>query len=269
MLLRQAILGLLVVFIYSPVGSSSAKAADLPSYLAVYDLTLDRATPRSSLVGATGSMAIEWRDVCDGWSSSQRVTIALSEIWGNIIESDSNFASWESRDGLAYRFDVRNFRDGNLHEQFRGHATLSGPGGKGKVVYLIPEGKSLDLPKETIFPSGHLFLLVDAANKGKKTLYRLVFDGANKEGMFDINAVIGDLTPAEAPDDSFDFSLNEKYWPVRLAFFSTKADVDLPDYETTVHLSENGVAREILLDYGNFKIKGILNKLEFPPEPSC
>ena len=48
-----------------------------------------------------------------------------------------------------------------------------------------------------------------------------------------------------------------------------KVGVDLPDYETTVHLLENGIARELLLDYGNFKIRGILDKVKFSPEPSC
>jgi hypothetical protein len=110
---------------------------------------------------------------------------------------------------------------------------------------------------------------VDAARKGEKILSRIVFDGASEEGMFEINAVIGGLTPVATPNPKLVFSPNTKYWPMRLAFFSMKAGVELPDYQTTVHLLENGIARELLLDYGNFKIRGTLDKVEFPPKPSC
>lgn len=269
MSLRRVILGLFLVLIFSLGSLPPAIAANLPSYRAVYTLALDRATPQSGLVGTPGSMAIEWQDVCDGWSAAQRVTISLNEVSGNIIETDSRFASWESKDGLVFRFDVRNSRDGSLYEKFSGHATLSGQGSSGHVVYSAPEGKTLDLPKGAVFPSEHLFLLVDAAIKGKKIFSRIVFDGASEEGMFEINAVIGGLTPVDAPIAKLDSSLNTQYWPIRLAFFSMKAGVDLPEYETTVHLLENGIARGLLLDYGNFKIRGSLDKVEFLPEPPC
>ena len=269
MFLRRVILYLFVALICSLVSHPSVQATNLPSYRAVYTLALDKATPQSGLVGAPGSMTIEWQDVCDGWSATQHVTVNLDEVSGNIIETDSRFASWESKDGLIFRFDVRNFRDGSLYEQFNGRATLSSQGGPGRAVYSTPKGKTLDLPKAVVFPSEHLHLLVDAARKEEKILSRIVFDGASEEGMFEINAVIGGLTPVETPNPKLVFSLNTKYWPMRLAFFSMKASVDLPDYETTVHLLENGIARELLLDYGNFRIRGTLDKVEFPPKPSC
>ena len=246
-----------------------ARATTLPSYLAVYALALDQATTQSGLVGASGSMTIEWQDACDAWSSVQHVTINLDDVSGNIIEINSRYASWESKDGLVFQFDVRNSRDGSLDEQFNGRATLSSQGGPGRVVYSAPEDKILDLPKGTVFPSEHLLLLVDAAQKREKILSRVVFDGASEMGMFEINAVIGSLTPVEIPNAKLDSSLNTKYWPVRLAFFSMKAGVDLPDYETTAHLLENGIAWGLLLDFGNFKIRGTLDKVEFPPKPSC
>ncbi len=269
MSLRRVILGLFIALTCFLVSRPSAQAANLPSYRAVYTLALDRASAQSGLVGAPGSMTIEWQDVCDGWSAVQHVTINLNEGSGNTMETDSRFASWESKDGLVFRFDVRNSRDGSLYEQFSGRATLSSQGGPGHVVYSAPGGKTLDIPKGAVFPSEHLFVLVDAAKKGEKILSRVVFDGASDEGMFEINAVIGALTPVATPNADLDSSLNTKYWPMRLDFFSMKVGVDLPEYETTVHLLENGMARELLLDYGNFKIRGTGDTVEFPPEPSC
>jgi hypothetical protein len=269
MFLCRVILSLFIALICFLGSHPAVQAANLPSYRAVYALTLDQALAQSGLVGASGSMTIEWQDVCDGWSAVQHVTINLNDISGNITETDSRFASWESKDGLVFRFDVRNSWDGSLYEQFNGRATLSSQGGPGRVVYSTPEDKILDLPKSTVFPSEHLFLLVDAAKKGEKILSRIVFDGASEEGMSEINAVIGSLTPVETPNAKLDSSLNTKYWPMRLAFFSMKAGVDIPDYETTAHLLENGIAWGLLLDYGNFKIRGTLDKVEFPPKPSC
>lgn len=269
MFLYRVILSLFIALICILGSHPVVQAANLPSYRAVYTLALDQAATQSGLVGASGSMTIEWQDVCDAWSGVQHVTINLDDVSGNTIEINSRYASWESKDGLVFRFDVRNFRDGSLYEQFSGRATLSSQGGPGRVVYSVPEDKILDLPKSTVFPSEHLFLLVGAAKKGEKILSRIVFDGASEEGMVEINAVIGSLTPVKTPNTKLDSSLNTKYWPMRLAFFSMRAGVDLPDYETTVQLLENGIAWGLLLDYRNFKIRGTLDKVEFPPNPSC
>jgi hypothetical protein len=36
-----------------------------------------------------------------------------------------------------------------------------------------------------------------------------------------------------------------------------------------MRLLDNGVARDMLLDYGDFAVKTVLDKLEALPKPSC
>ncbi len=44
---------------------------------------------------------------------------------------------------------------------------------------------------------------------------------------------------------------------------------DHPDYEVDMRLLDNGVARDMVLDYGDFAIKTSLNKIEALPKPKC
>lgn len=262
------------VFVILAVGllgrlPATSWAADLVSHRAFYVLSLHSADSRSGIVGAPGAMVIEWVDACEGWSSSQRLTLFLQESSGHEIETDIRFASWESKDGLYYRFNVRSLRAGQLFEKIGGSAELPAPGMKGAADFTSPEAKTVVLPKGTLFPTTHLIGLIEAAEKGEKIFSRVVFDGATEDGLFDVNAVIGKPVPLEEPIRTLDSSLDRDYWPIRLAFFNVTAGSMLPDYESTIFIADNGVTRELLLDYGEFIIQAILHQIKILPKEPC
>jgi len=243
--------------------------ADLVPYRAVYGLTLDRAGFQSGITGAEGEMVIEWLKECDGWSSSQSLTMGLHQSSGEYIEAETRYASWESRDGVTMRFNIRNSHNGALSEHYSGVATLKTPNGGGVAEYTVPEGLSIELPEGTIFPTRHLLEMISSAKRGEHILSRVVFDGATEEGMFEINAVIGSATKVKEQNPLLDPSLNLSYWPVRLAFFNLDLRQDLPEYETSIHLVANGVSRELVLDFGDFVIRAVLNKYEPLEKRDC
>jgi hypothetical protein len=56
---------------------------------------------------------------------------------------------------------------------------------------------------------------------------------------------------------------------VRLAFFPPDASADKPEYELGMRLLDNGVSRDMVLDYSDFAIKAKLDEIEALPKPSC
>jgi hypothetical protein len=136
-------------------------------------------------------MFIEWQEVCDGWTINQRMRFQMADSEGDRSDTDISFSSWESRDGLSYRFTMRSMRDGEVNETLRGRASLEGKGKGGKAVFAEPEGLELDLPAGTLFPTEHTLELIRLGEAGDRHLSRMVFDGATDDGALEVNAIIG------------------------------------------------------------------------------
>ena len=249
-----------------PAIDAVAVTPQLASHRAVYNMSLGTARSGSSTVDARGVMYLEWAEACDGWTVSQRVKLTLYATQGGEIDTDSNYSSWESRDGKSYRFTVRNLRNGKVSEEFRGDARLDGPGRSGKAVFAVPAGLSFPLPKGTMFPTEHMVQMIVAAQAGERRLSRVMFDGASIDGPLEVNAIIG---AQNRPTGSSDELTSKVSWPVRMAFFPIQSQQAEPEYEVSVRLHENGVADRFLLDYGDFTVSAELEKLEPLPKPKC
>ena len=76
-----------------------------------------------------------------------------------------------------------------------------------------------------------------------------------------MTAVIGDGVTAPGS--------GERRWPVRLAYHDAARDDELPEFEIAFGLAESGVFHDIRLDYGDFALKGELEKLEPLAAPTC
>ena len=61
----------------------------------------------------------------------------------------------------------------------------------------------------------------------------------------------------------------EKFWPVDIAYFdeTTEGGEDTPEYRISFKLHENGLTRDLEMDYGDFVISGKLVDLAvFEPD---
>ena len=241
----------------------------LASHRAVYALSLGTARSGSSTLDARGAMYIELGASCDGWTVSQRVRLTLYAAQGGDVDTDSNFSSWEARDGQSYRFTVRNLRDGEVSEEFRGSARLSGDGHGGDAIFTTPPDKRFDLPRGSLFPTEHLIKLIMAAQQGHNRFSRVIFDGANLDGPLEVNAIIGRSASAGTTAGLGGELTNRIAWPMRMAFFPLRSQKAEPEYEVSVRLSDNGVAHHFLLDYGDFTVNAALTKIEPIAEPKC
>ena len=253
--------------------ASPAGAVDIAPHRAIYTMTLGSSKQSSGVVAARGSMAFEWGETCDAWTVEQRYKLSMHYAEDTDVELVSNFVTWESKDGQHYRFFERKLKNGELDEEVRGEATLDGVGKGGKVEFTKPNQSALDLAPGVIFPTAHTILLIERAAAGEAFVGKKLFDGSSDENAVDVTAVIGAPMTAEAGGAEEPVKsplLARPSWRMRLAFFPAEAgNDDKPDYELGMRLLDNGVSRDMVLDYGDFAIKAILEKIEALPKPNC
>lgn len=251
----------------------TAWAVDIAPHRALYTMTLGTAKQSSGVVAADGNMSFEWGETCDGWTVEQRYKLNMHYSEESDVELTSNFVTWESKDGKRYRFYERKLKNGDVDEEVRGEATLDGEGKGGKVEFTKPDVSTLELAPGVIFPTAHTLLLIERAASGENFVAKKVFDGASNENAVDVTAVIGGAEPATAGAAEEKLKsplLARPSWRMRLAFFPAQAKSDdQPEYELGMRLLDNGVSRDMVLDYGDFAIRAKLDEIQPLPKPNC
>ncbi len=267
-----AVCALLLLGLWIKVAVAQQQDVVLVPHRATYDMKLSVARPNSGIVEVNGRMVLEMVEACDGWEVKQRIKLKFLRNDGEEFDTDSSFTSYETKDGLALRFSVRNIQDDEVEEELRGRADLEATGAKGRASFTLPEVRSFELPIGTLFPTTHLALLIRHARDGDKSASYSVFDGARLDGAFQVNAVIGKSPRGPNPPVRGDVGLmrNQPAWGVRLAFFAAgDQGTANPEYELALDLLGNGIARSMLLDYGDFAVDARLVQLQALPRPRC
>ncbi|ABC22869.1 hypothetical protein Rru_A2069 [Rhodospirillum rubrum ATCC 11170] len=260
--------------------ASTAQAAGptLAPHEAVYALSLARATP-GGVVNARGEMNYKLENTCAGWTMETRTTLDLTYAEGGEMATQWEFVAYESKDGGDYSFFVRNKRNGEVDEVLEGSAALAGQPPKGEASFHKPENDVVPLPAGTLFPSAHTLDILRAAERGERYLSRTVFDGASEEGPSLVTAFIGPPLPAGAEatkglsgpvsNEAGKALLNTPSWRMTIAFFPPDDREDLPNYEVRVRYHDNGVAQEMVQDFGFFSLRTLLKDIKPLPEPDC
>jgi len=249
--------------------AASTPAAEITPHRALYAMSLGNARSDSGVVDARGTMDYEWGETCDGWTIEQRYRLKMRYAETSDVDIASSFVTWESKDGLRYRFNQKQMRNGEVDQEVRGEAKLDGLGKSGVVEFTKPEAQILKLEPGVLFPSAHTILLIDSAHAGQNFLSRLVFDGATDENAVQVSAVIGGKLTADPAAATRSPLLERPGWRVRLAFFPVDANAEKPDYELGMRLLDNGVSEDMVIDYGEYSIRAKLDDIEPLAKPSC
>lgn len=259
-----------------------AEAAEMASYRARYALSLESSQTSSGVVGAGGVIVDQWNATCTGWTEEEHYYLHLDYGGGggddhgrdrNALDTYSSFVSWESQDARHYQFDLRQAETDTPYEEIKGEASLEGPGKGGTAQFSRPGESVLPLPAGTVFPAAHTRFLIASAEAGDQLVTRQVFDGSEVAGATQITAVIGPklLPGATKAKSGLPKSplLDRPSWRVRLAFFPPDRNSELPDYEESVRLLDNGVIAEMLFDYGDYAVRAKLTHIEALHRPPC
>ena len=276
MRIRFAAVSAVAIAIAACAAQAANAGADLVSHRAIYKMTLATAKSGSGVTAASGAMSYKFGDSCNGWTVENKTALSFAYSDGAPVSTTWDFVTWESKDGLHYRFRVRSTRDGVVNEEIEGVADLDGKGKGGVAKFTLPEAKTLKLPKGTLFPTEHTVRMIELAEAGEHLAERTLFDGTGTDQAFQVSAIIGKLSPALTKASSTPEVaginrklLNAPSWPMQMAFFPAGSSDLEPDYEVGVRYYENGVADQVLQSFGNFSLRGTLEKLESLPKTDC
>ncbi len=270
-------IALAALFLIAPLSgwaaSTPTKVADpvgtlLVAHRALYALTFNPKASNaeqsgSDIVAARGTMGYEVMDACDGWAVRQKLRMTITNSDGQDVQMSSDYATWESKDGLKFRFHMTQMTDNAVTSQTDGDATLASVGGTGEAHYVRPRDQTKTLPAGTYFPTAHTVAILEAARAGKKFLAVPLFDGTDEAGTEDSSIAIVDWKPPHPT--SFPALTSLPSTRVRLAFFDRTPGTTTPTYQVGLRYWENGVADEMQMNFGDFVMDAKMT--EFLPQP--
>ena len=259
----------------------SAAPADtlrgLAPHRAVYEMKLARRADRADVLEVSGRLVYEFAgSACEGFSSRFRLVTQLTNTDGRARVTDMRTTSFEDMRERSFDFVNQNLVDGRTIEDTKGVARHEAEATRVRIGG--GDGRALDLPGTTRFPTEHMVDLLEAAKAGRSVVEIDLFDGSDGgRKVFRTTVMIGreqsgdDDTSGEAAAAQPALTKGMRRWPVEISYFdrAKPAGDALPDYQLGFLLYENGVSRRLRLDYGDFAISGMMSTLEALPTGEC
>src|SRR5215470_12990732 len=251
-------------------------AIPLAPHRAIYDLKLGQLRGKRALEGMRGRIVYDFAgNMCDGYDLRFRQVTELNSGEGKYALSDLRSTSWEEGVARSLRFDSQNYLDRKLVDSVDGHAD-KGPEGV-TVTLARPKAKTMGIGT-AVFPSEHMRRIIAAARAGQTLLELTVYDGSeNGDKVYQSLTVIGKkIDPSEhAPTDAAAAQpavAKLARWPVTISYFDRAhqgGGEQTPVYAISFEAYENGIARALVLDYGDFTVAGDLTSLEMKDAKPC
>jgi hypothetical protein len=250
----------------------------LASHRAVYDLKLATSRGKRAMQSVRGRILYDFSgSACEGYSLQFRQVSELNSGEGKAAISDLRATSWEDGAARRLRFHSENYFNDQLREAIDGQAERTRTG---ITVRLTKPGeKTMEINTDVAFPTEHVRRIIEAARAGKTLLQLAVYDGSeNGEKTYDTLTVIGqpiaagERPPSDAIAGRPAFAKLTR-WPATISYFdrsvTEKSGEQTPIYSISFELYENGVSRALMLDYGDFVLRGEMTSIEMKEAKPC
>lgn len=251
---------------------------DLAPHRGIYSFTLGSTRSSNSVASLSGRMVYEFTgSACDGYTQSMRFVTRTTSQEGETTISDQRTSSWEDAAGISFRFQSSQFRGDQLSEQTAGTAHRRADDAEMKVELTHPEKTTTAVGGRSMFPVQHSIKLIEAARRGDGNFRAEFYDGSESgEKSYVINAQIGRQVPAAYNKTLPRVGHADKLdgmpaWPVALSYFEHGAQSKdaVPTYEMSFLIFQNGVSRRLVIDNGEYTMKGELTDLLMLPPTAC
>jgi hypothetical protein len=257
--------------LFAVCGQAQAASLLVP-HRAVYDLSVIESRETAGISSGNGRLVYEFtRQACNGFKLTYRQVMKVKPAEGPESLIDFRSTTFEDDAAAGFTFDNSNTVNGNTDTVLKGQADRQGT--QVNIVLEKPEERTLKLTGNMLFPTQHLQNIIAAAREGKSLLEAYVFDGSGKA---DAAAATLSLIGAaqQGGDKDFETAAQKdsmakiRYWPVTISYFDPSASSaeQTPKFVFGADLYENGVARNLKLDYGSFVVAGKLVGLEYFPD---
>ena len=263
----------LFAFILSVMCLNVARGEDkivMVPHLAIYDLQLENAADKSGISGLSGRMAYEFNgSACEGYTTRFRFVTRINMADSPTRLTDQQMTSFESANGKEFRFVSKTIIDREVTSETDGVAKIS----NGNMIVNTKKPKENEVKlKSAAFPTIQTEEVIRKAKAGQHFYRTVLFDGSDDaDRLTEATVVLGDKVDAKSDDETKIMGKlgKEPYWPVTISYFNDDENQDgLPVYRTSFLLYENGVTRDLVMDYGNFSVRGKLQTFKLFDAPS-
>lgn len=268
-------LGVLLAIAGAP--EAALAGIQLQPHRAVYDLGLTDSAEAAGMTAVRGRMVYEFTgNACEGYSVAFRFVTQVADESGNTRVTDLQTSSFEEPAGKSFQFVSKTFINQQLGEETQGRAERTDGGID--IDVKKPKENQVALKRKVLFPTEHLITLLGRAQEGETIFVADLFDGSETgEKVYETTAVIGPRREgagdvgrdAEAAVGEIGASA---HWPVTISYFDeTKGDGGerTPIYQLSFLLYDNGVSRRLVLDYGDFELRGNLVEMTKMTASEC
>lgn len=261
----------LAVSLSAPPASAQVPLA---GYRAVHDLALIPGADLAEVGAISGRIVTEFSgSACAGYTTKLRYVTQNLNANGDVQTEDSRSTTFETTDG-SFQFTNEDYTNQELVDRSAGTAERKDD--TILVKLTEPTKKTFTLDHDVVFPTEQVSQVIEAALAGKSFLSVDLYDGSETgEVVFNTATVIGKISTA-SDDLGTETAIADagfaglRHWPVTISYFEPKGAADMtPAYTMSLVVYENGVFRDIKLDYGKFALAGTLTSLETLPSSPC
>jgi len=258
------------------VSAASAGGPEtLAAYRGVYDLQLETTSEKAAINTLAGRMVYEFNgSKCEGYTTQFRFITRIDMKEAPTRMTDQQTTTFESPDGKHFRFASKNFVDQQLTKEVIGAAVRDG---KGITVKLTKPEDAEYAINPAVFPISHTLQVIKNALDGKRFFRIRLYDASeDADETTETTVIIGRQQKPQPDRETRIMGAygNEPVWPVTISYFSDRDNRDgLPAYRTSFLMYKNGITRDLVMDYGDFSIRGKLVHFDIldrkPETASC
>ncbi|MEM9107055.1 MAG: cell envelope integrity EipB family protein [Pseudomonadota bacterium] len=254
-------------------GSAYAGAANaLVPHRAVYDLELEQASERSGIDSMFGRMVYEFNgSECSGYTVGFRFVTQLN-AHGSVRLTDQQTTTYENLEEGTFRFLTKSYVNEKLDTEVRVTARAET---EGTAVDLTTPRREQLILGHAQFPTEQMISLIEKAKNGERFFQSRLFDGSDEGSKVMLTTSVVGSPKVGTDEGNGELEVagemaEEPTWPVTIAYFDeTKAEENTPIYRISFKLYENGITRDLVMDYGEFALKGTLASLETFEDEGC
>lgn len=249
-----------------PAAADPALDAGFKPHRAAYDIRLSAKKSSAKVANISGTMLYEWKPSCDAWVTNHKFDMMYEYVEVPTARVVSTFSTYESFDGKSFNYTSQKKQGDFVIQELRGNVERDDAAAESVAVYNMPAELTISLPAQTLFPVAHSLDVMKRIKAGERFFATTTFDGSDEDGPVEINTIVlkeDVYTPLAEPKEALDESLLKgKGWKIRAAFFPLAVNDEIADYEMSLVFHENGVMRDLEIDYGDFSVTQTLVALE-------
>ena len=249
----------------------ASAAQTLAPHRAVYDVAMKEASDRSGITSTAGRIVYEFRgSPCDGYTTNYRFVSRIRSASGDRL-TDQQTTTFEDGTGETFRFVTKSFVDERLDHELSGSAVHRDDA---TIITLKkPEEAEFTLGP-ALFPTAHILDLLQRANAGETFYETGIYDGTDDgDRVMTTTVVLGPpATGSEGDGKNAGPLKGDSFRNVSIAYFDPESQAGgetLPEYQIAFKLYDNGVTRDLVMDYGDLVLTGALTRLDLLPQDSC